>query len=287
MSIKNRWKIRNILGKTGSRVLLFISLFLLLFPIYWIFIASVIPPNKLISTELSWLIPRQFAFDNYAHLFIKTPYTTYMTNSIIIAISTTGVCLVVSSFAGYSLARLRYKGRKLFGRLILCTYILPSVIILIPIFRIMVSIGINNTRFGLILTHMSFAMPFCIWMLRGYFISLPPSLEEAALIDGATITSAFLKVILPLALPGLVAAAVYTFVLSWNEFLFAFTYIDKDSMRTIPVGVVSRFVHVVMNANDWTMVMVSSITASIPVYILFCFIQKHLVQGLAAGAVKE
>jgi len=134
---------------------------------------------------------------------------------------------------------------------------------------------------------MSFAMPFCIWMLRGYFLSLPPSLEEAALIDGATITKAFLKVILPLALPGLVAAAVYTFVLSWNEFLFAFTYIDKDSMRTIPVGVVSRFVHVVMNANDWTMVMVSSIIASIPVYILFCFIQKHLVQGLAAGAVKE
>ena len=270
-----------------KKVILALFLIGILFPIYWILIVSVIPSKNLLSQTLSWLIPKDASLEYYRSLIETTNYLRYYLNSIIIAGVTTFCTLIVASMGGYSLARLSFKGKRTIGRLILFTYVVPPVLLLIPLFQLIVKFHLNNKYLGLILAYMTFALPFCMWMLRGFFLSLPESIEEAAWIDGTTVFGSYIRVVLPLAKPGLVASAMFTFLLCWNEFLFALVFINNDALRTIPVGVVTRFLTTVMVPSDWSKIMAASILGALPVYLLFVFLQKHLVQGLAAGSVKQ
>lgn len=270
-----------------KRLLLAGLFFLILFPIYWVFVVSVIPSSNLLSESLGWLIPRNASGQYYWSLLQTTNYVRYYFNSVVVAGITTLLTVFVAAMAGYSLARLPFRGRHVLGRIILFTYVVPPVLLLIPLFQLIVRFRLNNTYAGLILAYMTFALPFSMWLMRGFFLTLPESIEEAAWIDGTSIFGSFARVVLPLAKPGLVSAAMFTFILCWNEFLFALVFINNDAMRTIPVGVVSRFLTTVMVPSDWSHIMAASILGALPVYALFVVLQNHLVQGLATGSVKQ
>jgi len=259
----------------------------ILFPIYWIFLVSAIPSKNLLSQTLAWLIPKGLTLEYYKSLLDTTNYERFYFNSIVVSTITTVLTLIIAALGGYSLGRLKFKGKKVIGRLILFTYVVPPVLLLIPLFQLIVKFHLQNNFVGLIISYMTFALPFCLWMLRGFFSSLPEGIEEAAMIDGTSVFGAFYRIVLPLTTPGLVASAMFTFMLCWNEFLFAMVFINDDVYRTIPVGVVSRFVTTTMVPSDWSKIMAASMMAAIPVYLLFIFLQKYLVQGLAAGSVKE
>lgn len=256
------------------------------FPIYWIVVTSVSPVSEILSRDLLSLLPTRPTFGAYGSLFSFMPYATYLANSLIVGLATTGLTLAVSALGGYALARLSFPGRNLIGRMVLFTYTVPSVLLLIPLYTAMVRYGIQNTRFSLILAHATFAIPFTLWLLRGFFHSLPAELEDAAMIDGASHFTTLRKIVLPLAAPGLVTAALFGFILSWNEYLFALVFINDDAFRTIPVGVAANIMTGNIQPGHWPILMAASIVSSVPVGALFLFLQKSLVQGLTAGGVK-
>lgn len=268
-------------------VLLLFLLILIIFPIYWIFIASITPSESFLSVDLSWLVPKKITFKHYLDILGSRNYRIYYGNSLVIATVTTVLTLVVATLGGYSLGRLRFRGRNALSQMVLVTYLVPSILLLIPLFQFITKFHMQDSYLGLILSYMTFALPFCLWMLKGFFAGLPENMEDAALIDGTGVFGAFLRIILPLASPGLISAAMFTFLLCWNEYLFAMVFINNDSLRTIPVGVVSNFVTVTMGPSDWSRVMASAILASLPIYIIFIGLQKYFVAGLAAGSIKE
>lgn len=257
------------------------------FPIYWITVVAFSPSSSFLSTDNSWLIPTNVTLEHFIYVFKNSDFLIYAVNSLVVASVTTIITLVISSFGGYSLGRLRYKGRDTIGKLILFTYIVPSVLLVIPLFTCIVNLNLQDNPIGLVLSYLTFSIPFCIWMLKGFFSSLPAALEEAAMLDGTSRMGAFIRIILPLAAPGIVAAAMFTFLLSWNEYLFALVFITKDTMRTLPVGIVASFTNINMDPESWANVMAASLMSSIPVFILFLLLQKHLISGMAAGAVKQ
>lgn len=256
------------------------------FPIYWIAVTSVSPVSEILSRDLLSLVPTRPTLAHYGSLFTFMPYLTYLGNSLIVGFATMGLTLAVSALGGYALARLSFPGRNLIGRMVLFTYTVPSVLLLIPLYTAMVRYGIQNTRLSLILAHSTFAIPFTLWLLRGFFQSLPAELEDAAMIDGCSHFATLWRIVVPLAAPGLVTAAIFGFTLSWNEYLFALVFINDDSVRTIPVGVAANIMTGNIQPSHWPILMGASIVSSVPVALLFLLMQKRLVQGLTAGGVK-
>lgn len=255
-------------------------------PMYWVIVGSLTPPDKLLSTSLSSIIPTAPTLEHYRMVLFKLNFKTYTINSLIVAVTTTVVSLVLSALGGYALARLKFPGRRAVGNLVLFTYIIPTVLLVVPIFSIIVMLDLQNTRTGLILTYLTFTLPFCLWMMKGFFAGLPPQLEEAAQVDGATRVQAMLRVVFPLTLPGLVATAMFSFMLAWNEYLFALVFLNNDDLRTIPIGVTASLVGPNMEAFHWAGLMAASVLSSIPVFIIFIGLQRYLIQGMAAGAMK-
>jgi multiple sugar transport system permease protein len=256
------------------------------FPIYWIVVTSVSPVSEILSRDLWSLIPAGATLGHYGRLFTFMPYATYLANSLIVALATTALTLAVSALGGYALARLSFPGRNLIARMVLFTYTVPSVLLLIPLYTAIVRYGLQNTRLSLILAHATFAVPFTLWLLRGFFHSLPAELEDAAMIDGASHFGVLCRIVLPLAAPGLVTAAIFGFILSWNEYLFVLVFINDDALRTIPVGVAANIMTGNIQPGHWPILMAASIVSSVPVGALFLFLQRSLVQGLTAGGVK-
>jgi ABC-type glycerol-3-phosphate transport system permease component len=256
------------------------------FPIYWILVTSVSPVSQILSRDLLTLLPTRLTLAPYGRLFTFMPYATYLANSLLVAFGTTALTLAVSALGGYALARLAFPGRHLIARMVLFTYTVPSVLLLIPLYTTIVRYGLQNTRLSLILAHATFAIPFTLWLLRGFFHSLPVELEDAAMIDGASHFKVLCRIVLPLAAPGLVTAAIFGFILSWNEYLFALVFINDDTLRTIPVGVAANIMTGNIQPTHWPVLMAASIVSSVPVGVLFLVLQKSLVQGLTAGGVK-
>jgi len=279
--------VKKSVAKSVKILLIIFFLIIILFPIYWIFIASITPSKSFLPVNVSWLIPKEVTFDNFLSILSKSSFITYYMNSLIVSIVATILTLIVSSMGGYSLGRVKFRGRNFIGQLVLVTYLVPSILLVIPLFQLITQFKMQDSYVGLILSYMTFALPFCLWMLKGFFSSLPANIEDAALIDGTGIFGAFVRIVLPLAVPGLISAAMFTFLLCWNEYLFALVFINKDSLRTLAVGVVSNFVTVTMGPSDWARVMSSAILSSLPVYIIFLALQKYFVAGLASGAIKE
>lgn len=219
----------------------------------------------------------------YVDMFFYLPFSIYTLNSLIVALGATVITLLIGSLAGYAFSRFRFAGKRLLLLLFLLSQMLPGASVIIPLFQLVRASGLYDTHVGLMLVHSALLLPFVIWLLYGFFCAIPVEIEDAALIDGCSRVEALRKVILPLALPGIGATAIFAFLGSWNEFFFAFILTAADSTRTIPVGIglfVGEYIDV------WNQMSAAAVLFSVPPLILFLFVRRTFVKGLAAGAVK-
>ena len=261
-----------------------IFVFVLLFPFYWMVITSVKPNNELLSRDGNpfWVI--QPTLEHFHKLLFKTAYPEWLWNTVFISVIATVVSLMCSVLAAYAIERLRFKGSRQVGLGIFLAYLVPPSILFIPLATIVFKLGLFDTRWALILIYPTFLIPFCTWLLMGYFRSIPFELEECALIDGATRFEILWKIILPLSVPGLISAGIFAFTLSWNEFIYALTFISSSEVKTVPVGVVTELVE--GDVYHWGSLMAGALLGSLPVAVLYSFFVDHYVSGMT-GAVKE
>ena len=261
-----------------------IFVFVLLFPFYWMVITSVKPNNEWLSRDGNpfWVI--QPTLEHFHKLLFKTAYPEWLWNTVFISVIATVVSLVCAVLAAYAIERLRFKGSRQVGLGIFLAYLVPPSILFIPLSTIVFKLGLFDTRWALILTYPTFLIPFCTWLLMGYFRSIPFELEECALIDGATRFEILWKIILPLSVPGLISAGIFAFTLSWNEFIYALTFISSSEVKTVPVGVVTELVE--GDVYHWGSLMAGALLGSLPVAVLYSFFVEHYVSGMT-GAVKE
>jgi multiple sugar transport system permease protein len=260
---------------------LVIFLVFLLFPFYWTFVTSLKLPEELHSLKVIYW-PQNPSFQAYSHLFGQYNFLHPMKNSLVVAVITTLISLSVSTLAAYAFSRFRFVGRKPLMVLFLTNNMFPTVLLLIPLFTIMRKMGLLYNPASLVLSYTTFTIPFSVWLLTGYLNDLPIALEEAAMIDGANRAQGFLRIVLPLLLPCMLATGVYIFMQSWNEYTFAVLFTNETS-RTIPV---SLKMLVGQLGVQWDLITAGGIITVIPVCIMFFFAQKRLVAGLTAGAVK-
>ena len=261
-----------------------VFLFVLLFPFYWMVTTSLKPNAELLSREGNpfWVVAP--TLDHFRKLLFNTPYPDWMWNTIVISVVATFTSLAASVFAAYAIERLRFRGSKQVGLAIFLAYLVPPSILFIPLAAIVFKLGLFDTRWALILTYPTFLIPFCTWLLMGYFRSIPYELEECALIDGATRWQILTRIILPLAVPGLISAGIFAFTLSWNEFIYALTFVSSSEVKTVPVGVVTELVE--GDVYHWGALMAGALLGSLPVAIMYSFFVEHYVSGMT-GAVKE
>ncbi len=265
----------------ASYLLLAAMLVFLLFPFYWTFVTSVKPEKELYGKNVTYW-PENFTFESYRRLFSDYNFIRPMTNSLVVASATTLVSLTVSLLAAYAFSRFQFRGRKFLMTLFLTNNMFPTVLLLIPLYAIMRKLGILYTPAALILAYTTFTIPFSIWLLNGYLADLPPSLEEAAMVDGANRAQAFVRIVLPVLMPCIVATGAYVFMTSWNEYTFAVMFTNEAS-RTIPVSLKNLIGQL---GVEWGMITAGGIITIIPVCFMFFFAQKRLIEGLTAGAVK-
>lgn len=276
---------RRISFKTKLFVYIALTLFTIpiLFPVYWMVISSLKTPDDLFSIPPK-LLPAQMTLESYENVIINSDIPRYLLNSFIIATLTTLVALLICVLAAYSFTRFEYPGKHLTLMAMLFSYIIPPVLLFLPFYIILSKLGLINTYIGIIVAHLTLVTPFLLWQLMPFFKSIPRSLEEAAMIDGASIYQVLLKIVLPLAVPGIVSSGIFAFTLSWNEYLYASVIMNGEAHRTLPIGI-SAFV----SSHDirWGSIMASSVLAAIPVVIIFRIIQNYFIEGMTAGAVKE
>jgi multiple sugar transport system permease protein len=253
------------------------------FPLLWMILTSVKPQTELFQIPPT-ILPQQITFEHYAQLLTGTPFPTYFRNSVIVAIGTTILVVVVATLGAHSIVRFTYRGRRFVAQTVLFTYLLPSVVLIIPLYILMVWLGIANSLFSLVLAYTSFALPFALWLLRSFMASIPDDLEHAALVDGASRMEAFVDVILPQTLPGIISTSLFTFILAWNEYLYALVLVNRDQLRPLTTGVITMLTSA-FNI-EWSLLMAASVMMSLPLIVIFAFLQKHLTKGFGAGAVK-
>lgn len=261
---------------------LILVLIAVLFPIYWMLLTGIKPKAELyVPDQALWTTNP--TLDNMYSLFERTPFLVQLRNSSIVSVVTTSVTIVVAALAGYSLSRLRYPGRNFFASAIFFIYLIPGIMTLIPLYVMLSRLGLLNTLYCLMLSYLAFTTPFAIWVLKGYFTTIPSEMEDAALVDGCTRLQALYKVILPLAAPGIVACGIFAFTLSWNEFLLSFLFNNTEKLWTLPVGLAGL---VYGDVFLWGEIMIGAFLMSLPVLILYIAAQRFVVTGLTAGAVK-
>ncbi len=261
---------------------LVVFLLVVLVPFWWIANMS-FKTYEQIQFATSLYLPKPFTWENYTGLWTNTRFPLWLRNSLVTAVVVTAVTTVVASLSGYAVARLRFPGREWVASLILILYLVPPALLFIPLYRVLAELGATNNVTALFLSYPTFTVPFCTWLLIGFFKALPQELEQAALIDGAGRTQAFTKVLLPLAAPGLVASAIFAFTLSWNEFLYALVFIQDEKAITVPVGL---NLLIYGDVFHWGELMAASVITTLPVVALYMFIHRWMVEGLVAGSVK-
>ena len=253
------------------------------FPLIWMIVTSVKPQSELFSIPPT-LMPETITFEHYRRLLTDTPFLQYFRNSMILAVTTTVVVVVLGTLGAYSLVRFKYRGRETLATLVLFTYLMPSVVLVIPLYLMMAKLGLANTLASLVIAYTTFALPYALWLLRSFMSSIPVDLESAALVDGAGRMGAFVDVVLPQALPGIVSTALFTFILCWNEYLFALVLVNSDSVRPLTAGTMNMLI---TSFNiDWSLLMAASVMMSLPLIVIFTVLQGTLTKGFGAGAVK-
>jgi ABC-type glycerol-3-phosphate transport system permease component len=252
------------------------------FPFLWMASTAFKVSNEIFATPPT-LWPRTFTLANLERLFEETRFLTYFLNSLKVSAATVALTLAVSTPAAYSLTRYRFAGRETVAATVLFAYMFAPIMIIIPFYVMMRFVGLNNTHLGLVLAYSAFCLPFALWMLRTFFQAIPVDIEDAAMIDGASRRQVVAYVVLPLALPGVVATGIFTFILAWNDYIFARVLLGADELKTLPVGIADLY-----NASvvDWGMIMAAGLLVIAPVLGVFVFIQKYMVAGLASGGVK-
>jgi len=263
---------------------LFVGLLLLfvLFPFYWMTVTSFKTEDQMRSL-VSMFWPSPFVVENYTQLLTKTDFAIWYRNSAFVAVSSTFLATAVGTIGAYALARLRFLGRAFLSSATLITYLVPPSILFIPLYAQIRTMGLADSLAGLIAAYPSFTVPFVTWLLMGYFGSIPEELEEAAMIDGATRFGAFRRIILPLAAPGVLAASLFAFTQAWNEFLYALVFISDVKQRTLPVGL-STFI--TGDVYGWGYLMAGAVLTTLPVILVYTYLQRYMVEGLTAGSVK-
>ena len=252
------------------------------FPFFWM-ISTAFKPLREIFAYPPYFFPKDSTLANFVRLFEQTRFLTYFKNSVIVSTSAVVVTMIIATAGAYSLTRFRYYGRERIASLILFTYMFAPIMIVIPFYVLIRKIGIANTHLALIMAYTAFCLPFNIWLLKAFFQSIPIVLEEAALTDGAGRIQAIIHVVFPLALPGIIATGIFTFILAWNDYIFVRILITSDELKTLSVGIADLYNATVI---DWGMIMSGGMMITIPVLVFFTFIQRNLIAGWGAGAVK-
>jgi multiple sugar transport system permease protein len=256
---------------------------IVIFPLIWMVITSVKPQTELFRIPATFW-PTEITFEHYRTLLEKTAFLKYMRNSVILSTSTTMLVITVAMLGAYSLTRFTYPGRERMAFLVLATYLLPSVVLVLPLYLMMVKVGIANSLFSLVVAYTTFALPYALWLLRSFMASMPEELEWAALVDGASRFGAFVDVVLPQAIPGIISTALFTFIVTWNEFFYALILVNTDEARPLTTGVITMLV---TSFNiEWSLLMAAAVAMSLPLIIIFVFLQGYLVRGFAGTGVK-
>jgi ABC-type glycerol-3-phosphate transport system permease component len=264
-------------------VLLILAVLWAVFPLIWVLISSIRPDIETYAFDQTFF-PKNPTLDNYVNLFKVTPFGLWMKNSAILSLATTLVVVLLSSMTAYAMSRFRYRSFKIIGQLTLLAYMMPAIILVVPLFFLLFKLDLVNSQFGLFLVYVGTRLSVGLWMLRSYFQGIPIELEESAMVAGATRFQAFWKVILPQAFPGMIATAIFVFSVTWQEFLFASILIFNSRSQTISAGV-ATFI-----SEDWIYswgtLMAAGVMISLPLVLLYAFMQRYLIAGWGGGAVK-
>jgi N,N'-diacetylchitobiose transport system permease protein len=270
-------------ARTGWNIVGLLVFVVMVFPVYWMIATAFKSDNQINSYNPTWF-PTQLTLQHFRSAVDTPGFWSDVENSLIVVLATVVIALVLSFFAAVALARYRFTGRKLVIVLVIGIQMLPQTGLLIPLFVLLSRFHEVNKLSGLVVVYLTFALPFCVWTLRGFMIAIPKELEEAAMVDGASRLGAFVRILLPLIAPGLVATSVFTFITSWNEYLFANTLLSTGHTYTITLWLADLTGG--QRAIDWGAVMAASTMISIPVVIFFLLVQRRIAYGLTAGAVK-
>lgn len=255
---------------------------LILAPFYWIFTSSIKEPQEIIARRPT-LLPQSFTLQHYDKLLNHSPFPTYLRNSLIVAVGTMVITVVLATLAAYGLYRLRFPGRQMLFRVILVTYAFPGVLLLVPMYDMMSRLGLVDRLTALIIVDVTLAAPFAVWMLQAFFRTIPQELEEAAALDGATRLGIIVRILLPLAAPGVAAIAIFAFITSWTEYIFSSILIVSEANRTVPVGLAGI---IGQYQVDWGLLLAGATATALPVLVLFGLVGRNFVEGLTAGAVR-
>jgi len=281
-------------------LVLLVVTFLICFPLIWALSTSLKSPKDVMATPPT-LLPAEVTIENYRNLvtgkqqyyradqsYVPTTaapqhFTSWFANSVVVSFGSTAISILISTLAAYSVTRFRYRGRRIIPYFSLLGYMIPSIILVFPLFLVMAELRLTNSLWSLTFGYVSITLPFCMWLLWAFFRGIPIELEEAAMIDGASRLRVFVDIVLPSAAPGIIAAAIFSLIVSWNDFLFARVFINSIENLPLTVGVMHFFegTHV-----DWGLMMASAVLMTVPMAILFMLMQRHLVAGFGAGAVK-
>jgi len=259
-------------------------IFFALFPFYWMLISSFKANPELYNLKANRLWIQDPTLDQFRDLFAKTAIIKWLWNSFFVSFVTAFLSMAFGIMAGYALARLKFPGAQAFGLATFITYLVPTTLIFIPLARVVQSLGLSNSIWALVVTYPTFLIPFCTWMLIAYFKSIPKDMEECAMIDGCSRIGAMIRIVLPMAIPGVIFSAMFGFTLSWNEFVYALTFISDTTHKTMSVAVPTELIR--GDAYFWGELMAASLLGSVPVALLYSFFMDYFVSGLTAGALK-
>jgi multiple sugar transport system permease protein len=256
-----------------------------LFPFVWMLMTSLKSNNELYDLAQNPFLVRQgMTLDHYRFLFERTAFPLWLRNSAVVAVAATAASVILAVFGAYALARLRFRGAEIVSTGIFIVYLVPTTLLFIPLARVVQVLGLSNSLWALIVTYPAFIVPFATWMLTAYLSSIPRELEDSALVDGCSRAKALWHVVLPVARPGIVTAALFAFTLAWGEFIYALTFISTTNLKTVTAGVVVNLIR--GDVFFWGSLMAGALVASLPVVVLFSLFLDHFVSGLTAGAVK-
>jgi len=264
---------------------LFVILIVLLFPFYWMALTSIKPDEQLINMDKFnpfWVVHP--TFKHISKLLFETQYPRWLWNTMYVAVGATTLSIIASVLAAYAIVRLRFKGADTVGVLIFFAYLVPPSILFIPLASVIQAYGLFDSPLALILVYPTLLIPFSTWLLMGYFKTIPYELEECALIDGASRWQILTRIIVPLAIPGMISAFIFSFTLCWNEFIYALTFLQSTQNKTVPVAIVNEFVD--GDIYKWGSLMAGALVGSLPLVILYAFFVEHYVSAMT-GAVKE
>ena len=278
-------------SRAGRRLLVrsafaWLVVLVVIFPFLWIVLSSFRDPNEFLSLDIEDALPRSIDLSSYEMALRRADLFRWMGTSFVVAMSTTVLSVAVAAPMAFALARLRFRGHRTASWMLVLHYAVPSVTLVVPLFVLLIALGQYNSLPALILVHSSLTIPFCTWVLRDFYQSIPPEIEEAGYVDGAGLVAVLRRIVLPLSVPALLAAGAYAFILSWNDFLFAFILVATQDNFTAPVGIHAFFTGRNIEQSLWAQLMAASTLVSLPSAILFAVFQRYLVSGFLSGAVR-